>query len=90
MSKLPLCKQTISRLRGLRKDCRAVIAVLTVIVFPVLLGIAALALDVGRLQDLKQRQKSATIAAALSAGHELWQVHSAAAAAAAKEDAAQE
>ena len=54
-----------------------------------LLGIAALALDVGRLQDLKRRQKSATIAAALSAGHELWQVHSDDdAAAAAKEDAA--
>ena len=73
----------------LRADNYGVVAVVTVILFPVLLGIAALALDVGRLQDLKRRQKNATIAAALSAGHELWQVHSdAAATAAAKEDAA--
>ena len=73
----------------LRADNYGVIAVVTVILFPVLLGITALALDVGRLQDLKRRQKNATIAAALSAGHELWQVHSDdAATAAAKEDAA--
>ena len=55
----------------LRADKCGVIAVLTVIVFPVLLAIAALALDVGRLQDLKRRQKNAAIAGALSAGHEL-------------------
>ena len=68
-------KHAVSRLRGLHKDRRAVVAVVTAIIFPVLLGIAALALDVGRLQDLKRRQKNAAIAAALSAGHELWQVH---------------
>ncbi len=68
-------KHAVSRLRGLHKDRRAVVAVVTAITFPVLLGFAALALDVGRLQDLKRRQKTAAIAAALSAGHELWQVH---------------
>ena len=83
-----LWKQAFSRLRDLRQDCRAVVAVITVIVFPVLLALAALALDVGRLQDLKRRQKNAAIAGALSAGHELWQVHSDDnATAAAKEDA---
>ncbi len=68
-------KHAVSKLRGLRKDRRAVVAVVTAIIFPVLLGIAALALDVGRLQDLKRRQKNAAIAAALSAGHELWLVN---------------
>ena len=81
-------KHAVSRLRGLRKDRRAVVAVITAILFPVLLGFAALALDVGRLQDLKRRQKNAAIAAALAAGHELWLVNgNDAAETAAKEDA---
>ena len=81
-------KQVLSRLRGLRKDSRAVVAVITAVAFPVLLGFLALALDVGRLQDLKRRQKNATIAAALAAGHELWLVSSDAdAISAAKDDA---
>ena len=82
-------KHAVSRLRGLRSDRRAVVAVITAIIFPVLLGFAALALDVGRLQDLKRRQKNAAIAAALSAGHELWLVNGRdAAIIAAKQDAA--
>ena len=73
----------------LRADNYGVVAVVTVIVFPVLLAFAALALDVGRLQDLKRRQKNAAIAGALSAGHELWLVHSGDdAIVAAKQDAA--
>ena len=68
-------KHAVSRLRGLRKDRRAVIVVITALIFPVLLGFLALALDVGRLQDLKRRQKNAAIAAALTAGHELWLVN---------------
>ena len=69
-------KQVLSRLRGLRKDSRAVVAVITAVAFPLLLAFAALALDVGRLQDLKRRQKNAAIAGALAAGHELWLVSS--------------
>ena len=38
-----LWKHSVSRLRGLRKDRRAVIAVVTALVFPVLLAFAALA-----------------------------------------------
>ena len=69
-------KNAGSRLRGLRKDSSAVVALITAITFPVLLAFAALALDVGRLQDLKRRQKNAAIAGALAAGHEMWLVHS--------------
>ena len=70
-----LWKHAVSRLRGLRKDSRAVIVVITALVFPVLLAFAALALDVGMFQDMKRRQKNAAIAAALTAGHELWLVN---------------
>ncbi len=68
-------KHAVSRLQALRKDRRAVVAVITALVFPVLLAFAALALDVGMMQDLKRRQKNAAIAAALTAGHELWLVN---------------
>ena len=85
-----------SRLRGikrrflrLRADNCGVIIIVTALLFPVLLAFAALALDVGRLQDLKRRQKNAAIAGALSAGHELWLVNgNDAAIVAAKQDAA--
>ena len=69
-------KQVVTRFRGLRKDSSAVVALIFAIIFPVLMGFFALALDAGRLQDLKRRQKNATIAAALTAGHELWLVSS--------------
>ena len=68
-------KHAAGRLRGLRKDSRASIVVMTAITFPVLLAFAALALDVGMFQDMKRRQKNAAIAAALTAGHELWLVN---------------
>jgi Flp pilus assembly protein TadG len=69
-------KQVVTRLRGLRKDSSAIVAVIFAIIFPVLMGFLALALDVGRLQDLKRHQNNAAIAGALAAGHELWLVSS--------------
>ncbi len=68
-------KHAARRLRLLAKDSRGIVAVVTALAFPVLLAFAALALDVGYLQDMKRRQKNAAIAAALAAGHELWLVN---------------
>ncbi len=65
-------KLAVRRLRRLHKDRRGIVAVITAFSFPVLLAFAALALDVGYLQDMKRRQKNAAIAAAFGAGHELW------------------
>ena len=68
-------KRAVRQLRRLRKDRRGIVAVITALAFPALLAFAALALDVGYLQDMKRRQKNAAIAAAFAAGHELWLVN---------------
>ena len=72
MSRTPNSKRMLRRLRRLHKDRRGIVAVITALSFPLLLAFAALALDVGYLQDMKRRQKNAAIAAAFAAGHELW------------------
>ena len=68
-------RRAVRRLRRLHTDRRGIVALITAISFPVLLAFAALALDVGYLQDMKRRQKNAAIAAAFAAGHELWLVN---------------
>ena len=60
---------TVSRLK---KDSRAVIIVITALLFPVLLAFLALALDVGKIYDLKRRTQNAANAGAMGGAHEVY------------------
>lgn len=55
-------------MRELGRDTRGQILVLTVLAMPVLIGITALALDVGFMFDYRRRAQAAADAAAMSAG----------------------
>ena len=49
----------------LKEDSRAVILIITALLFPVLLAFLALALDVGKIYDLKRRTQNAANAGAI-------------------------
>ena len=57
---------------GLKEDSRAVILIITALLFPVLLAFLALALDVGKIYDLKRRTQNAANAGALGGAYEVY------------------
>ena len=68
MTNVQFCRtRSPQRLRG---DQKGVIIILVAMLFPVLLGFAGLALDIGMVYDWKRRQKQAAIAGAMGAAHE--------------------
>ncbi len=60
------------RFFGLRADKHGAILIAVAVVFPVLLALAGLSLDVGMIYDWKRRQKAASIAAAMGGAHEMF------------------
>ena len=60
-----------------KKDSRAVIIVITALLFPVLLAFLALAVDIGKIYDLKRRTQNAANAGALGGAFEVYRIHAA-------------
>lgn len=75
-------------LRRFRKDDRGVVAILTALLLPVVVGMVALAVEVGSWYAVKREMQSAADAAALGAAFELSRNNAAGMAAAANLDAA--
>ena len=57
---------------SLKEDSRAVILIITALLFPVLLAFLALALDVGKIYDLKRRTQNAANAGAIGGAYEVY------------------
>ena len=64
-------RQASERLRRFRRDDRAIILILTALIFPVLLAFMGLALDMGSIYDVKRRQQKAADAGAIGGAHEI-------------------
>ena len=62
----------------LKEDSRAVILIITALLFPVLLAFLALALDVGKIYDLKRRTQNAANAGAIGGAYEVYRKNTAA------------
>ncbi len=60
------------KIKGLRSDARGSIVVVTALIFPVLLAFLGLALDFGRVYDLKRQQQTAVDAAVIGTVTHLW------------------
>ena len=56
----------------LKEDNRAAILIITALLFPVLLAFLALALDVGKIYDLKRRTQNAANAGAIGGAYEVY------------------
>ena len=59
-------------MRTLKQDTRGVILIITALLFPVLLAFLALALDVGKIYDLKRRTQNAANAGAIGGAYEVY------------------
>ena len=56
----------------LKEDSRAVILIITALLFPVLIAFLALALDIGKIYDLKRRTQNAANAGAIGGAYEVY------------------
>ena len=56
----------------LKEDSRAAILIITALLFPVLVAFLALALDVGKIYDLKRRTQNAANAGAIGGAYEVY------------------
>ena len=63
------------RLISIRNDSRAVLIVITALLFPVLVAFMVLALDVGLIYNVKRNQQKAADSAVMGAGQEIWRQH---------------